>query len=156
MGRKNNYLDVRNKIKTGDVYFTSSSNFLSKVVQIFTRSKISHCGIFLWLGKRLFTIEANIGHEIKLRLASKHLGKKKFYLRRYKKKISNQNLITFCLEDLGKKYDLIGAILSPITKIKNDNYFCSEFVAEKLTINLSKLKRGILPIDLYNFGRQVK
>jgi hypothetical protein len=48
-----------NEINTGDVFVTSSSSFLSKKIQWFTKSKWSHTAIFWWCYGELFVIESD-------------------------------------------------------------------------------------------------
>ncbi len=151
-----NYKQLRSKIRTGDIYFTSSKRITSRIVQFFTRSKVSHCGVFVKIGKRLFVVDVDI--KIRMLLASEYFKNTNATIKRIhspRSKGAKELFITSCLKDLGMKYDVIGAIMAPFTKVENRKFFCSEFVAEKLHMKFKGLNRGILPIDLYNASKEI-
>ena len=59
-----NYLEIRDKIKSGDIIVTckgdmkSFNHFLSLAIRVLTASSYSHVGIAIRLGKRCFVVEA--------------------------------------------------------------------------------------------------
>lgn len=54
------YEEARKTIKTGDVFFTYERSFIPKVIRKLTQSKVSHVGLFIWIEKRLYTVEMTL------------------------------------------------------------------------------------------------
>jgi Permuted papain-like amidase enzyme, YaeF/YiiX, C92 family len=145
------YKDIRDTLKTGDVFFSSGSYLFSGFIQKLTKSTWSHVAVIYKdeeLG-RVLVLEAEPFYGIRLIPLSKYLtdykGKKKPYkgqiaLARLNldvpKKALNQG-ISFGLDELTRPYDnyeiirIMIRILFHITqRSKNRNYICSEFVRD--------------------------
>jgi len=54
------YDEVRSTIKTGDLFFTYENSLIPKAIRKMTQSKVSHVGLFIWIEKRLYTVEMNL------------------------------------------------------------------------------------------------
>jgi hypothetical protein len=139
------YTEIREKIRTWDVFFTASPALFSRLIRLFTRSKVSHCGVFLWLGNRLFIIEALDGKGVAMKLAS---DMSDFRLGNTGTRKCEEDIINTALMQLGTWYDLKWALLALFVDTKTSQKFCSEFVAEVLSLKFPHLKRGILPSDV--------
>lgn len=137
------YSEQRKKIKHGDTFATASPALFSRLIRTFTRSKLSHVGIFLIINGRIFTVEALEGRGVRFMLASNRFKNEKFVLLRGGK--LNEDL-TF--DTLGDVYDRRGAIFSIWFDTKSARVFCSEGVKNWLTLDFSHLKGGVLPRDI--------
>lgn len=67
------YESIRGQIKTGDVFFTKSPAFFSRMIRLFTQSKVSHVGLFVIIENRIFCIETMEGKGCVMTLASQRL-----------------------------------------------------------------------------------
>ena len=143
------YENVRDSLKTGDIFFSSGSYLFSGIIQRLTKSTWSHVAVIYKdeeLG-RVLVLEAEPFYGIRLIPLSKYLkdyqGKRKPYkgqivLSRLKIDLPKSNLnkgISFGLDALTRPYDnyeilrIMIRILFRITKReKNRSYICSEFV----------------------------
>ncbi len=143
------YDEVRDMLKTGDIFFTSGSYLFSGFIQRLTKSTWSHVAVIYKdeeLG-RVLVLEAEPFYGIRLIPLSKYLkdyqGKRKPYkgqivLSRLNVEVPKSNVnkgISFGLDALTRPYDnyeilrIMIRILFRITKReKNRNYICSEFV----------------------------
>lgn len=137
------YSVQREKIKHGDTFATASPALFSKLIRFFTRSKLSHVGIFLIIENRIFAVEALEGRGVRFMLASKRFKKEKFVLLRGGK--LNEKLV---FDTIGDEYDLIGALLAIFFDTKSAQIFCSEGNKNWLTLDFSHLKGGVLPRDI--------
>ena len=55
------YADIRSDIRSGDLLAWSGRSLGGWIVRHFTGARISHAGLALWVGPRLFCIEAQPG-----------------------------------------------------------------------------------------------
>lgn len=138
-----NYKDIRHLIQHGDTFATASPALFSRLIRLFTRSKVSHVGVFVGVGDRLYIVEAMEGSGVRMMLASERFKTEKLQLYRGGK-LDDDTMY----KDLGKKYDMRGALLAKLFDTKSDKKFCSEAVARWLQLDFSHLNRGILPSDI--------
>jgi len=148
MNRKE-YERLRPFINTGDIFGTAEDAFFSKAIRFFTRSEISHVGIFYWEGDHLYIAEAMEGVGVQILPASHQIQRFKFVGRIDTDRIPKE-IVDNIITDSGLKYDTLGALLAPFKNLKNKKVFCSEWVAKILGIEFKRMKRGILPIDIVN------
>lgn len=142
------YSKYRKRIETGDLFFTAETFFFSRLIRFFTRSHVSHVGVFLWLGQRLFIVEAVEGKGVVMNLASTRFQGKNIFLGKIFHSIDQEEIINRSLSGLGKKYDLWGAISSLFKQKKDDQYFCSEYIAEVFGLLFPARRRGTTPDDI--------
>ena len=139
------YKTQKPKIRHGDTFATASPALFSRLIRFFTRSKVSHVGVFLIICDRVFVVEALEGRGVRMMLASKRFKKEKFVLLR-----GGEVRTKFVLDCVGDKYDLFGALVAMFWDTKSAQRFCSE--AQKNFVNISErfshLKRGVLPSDI--------
>jgi len=141
------YQDIRNKIKTGDVFFTASPALFSHLIRFFTRSTVSHCGVFVKVGNRMFAVESLEGSGVIMSLASARFDKKQMVVARPNK--VPEHFVDKVLGDvLVTGYDLVGALISPFFDTRSARAFCSEWVARKLELNFSHFINGVTPKDV--------
>ena len=142
-GELKKYSEQRKKIKHGDTFATASPALFSRLIRFFTRSKLSHVGIFIIIKKRIFAVEALEGRGVRFMLASKRFKKEKFVLLRGGK--LNEKLV---FDTIGDEYDLAGALLAMFFDTKSAQNFCSEGNKNWTTLDFSHLNRGVLPSDI--------
>ena len=141
---------IRKSIVTGDLYFTKSTALISRVIRLFTRSKVSHVGMFIWIENRLFCIESTAVHGCRMLLASSRMTEK-FILEHTHIKVSD-SLLTRLLNDVGRvKYNYLGVVLALFIHTHYQSQFCSEWIANKLHLNFSTLSRGVEPQDILEY-----
>lgn len=144
----NCYVSTRHMIRTGDVFFTASNALFSKCIRTVRRTSISHCGIFVVLAGRVFTVECLEGSKCKMVPASTRFAKEKKYtiMRGYD---VNPEII---LKDVDViEYDLLGALISPFFRNSLRELYCAEGLAKWEKVILDHLKHGITPDDLYTY-----
>jgi len=139
----NKYKDIRHLIQHGDTFATASPALFSRLIRFFTRSKVSHVGVFVIWNKRVFAVEAIEGVGVRIMLASQRFTKEGLQLYRGGK-LSPKKLA----EDLGKDYDMSGALLAPFFDTQSAQRFCSRGTSRWLQLDFSHLNRGILPSDI--------
>jgi len=141
------YSDIRNKIQTGDVFFTASPALFSRLIRFFTRSTVSHCGVFIQVGSRMFVVESLEKHGVIMSLASTRFDTTKIIVARPNSvpTVFEENVLS-SVQATG--YDLVGALLSPFFDTKSKQKFCSEFVMFTLQKELTHFKSGVTPRDL--------
>lgn len=141
------YKDIRCVIQTGDIYFTGSNTIVSRIIKYFTKSDISHVGMFVVIGERIFVVELKGDDTCKMIPASTKFEKEKLiYCPTYK-----ELDIDTVIGDVGRiKYNLFGAIVSPFYRTNRARKNCAEWTALKLGLPFEHLKRGLYPIDLLN------
>jgi len=145
------YEDIRDKLRTGYLFFSSGSYLFSHVIQALTGSVWSHVAIIYKDEelKRVLVLEAEPYVGIRLAPLSKYLrdykGKKKPYKGQIvisklnfdlERELLNKG-ISFGLDELTRPYDNI-EIIRIMTRIlfrlgkptKNRNYICSELVRD--------------------------
>lgn len=141
------YKDIRNKIKTGDVFFTASPALFSRLIRWFTKSKVSHCGFFVAVGERMFVVESIEGSGVIMSLASSRFENVPIIVARPNKLPKGfEDSVLGAVQVTG--YDLFGAIVSPFFDTKSSRAFCSEFVAKNIKINTSHFTNGVTPKDV--------
>jgi Permuted papain-like amidase enzyme, YaeF/YiiX, C92 family len=145
------YKDIRNELKTGDIFFSSGSYLFSGIIQKLTKSTWSHVAVIYKdeeLG-RVLVLEAEPFYGIRLIPLSKYLtdykGKRKPYkgeiaLARLNVEVPRKKLnkgISFGLDELTRPYDnyeiiriMIRIFFRITQRSKNRNYICSEFVRD--------------------------
>lgn len=163
------------EVREGDVIFQTSQSEQSPLIQIGTRSKISHCGIIVMRGGKpyvLETLRTPVLTPLDKFIARGEEGK--YWIKRSKK----ENIKIRYSNYLGKRYDLA-------FKFDNGRYYCSELVYDiykkqlgielaeprqvkdyliLFTDRLPKIKRAmkrrgiskkqyaIAPVDIFNSG----
>jgi Permuted papain-like amidase enzyme, YaeF/YiiX, C92 family len=145
------YHDIRDKLKTGDIFFSSGSYLFSGIIQSLTRSTWSHVAVVYKdeaLG-RVLVMEAEPFIGIRLVPLSKYLKDYKDNDKPYKGQIALAKLnvdvtkenmnkgISFGLDELGRPYDnieiiriMVRILLRISQRSTNRNYICSEFVRD--------------------------
>ena len=106
------------EVKEGDVIFQTSQSQQSPLIQIATRSKISHCGIIVMKNGKpyvLETLKTLVVTPLDKFIARGEDGK--YWLKRSKK----ENIKIKYGNYLGKPYDLA-------FKFDNDKFYCSELI----------------------------
>jgi hypothetical protein len=106
------------EVREGDIIFQTSLSEQSPLIQIGTRSKISHCGIIVMRGGKPYVLEAL--RTLVLTPMNKFIARGedgKYWIKRSKK----ENIKIKYGKYLGKRYDLA-------FKFDNDRYYCSELV----------------------------
>jgi hypothetical protein len=146
---RQDYSLIRDSIRTGDLFFTASPALFSRLIRFFTRSKISHVGLFVWIGGRLFVAESMEGKGCRLILASVYYKDKRvIHLPTHRE--DTDRIFEAVLNDVGRlKYDLLGAICSLFVDTKSSQVFCSEWVMKVLQLDFDHLERGVIPADIY-------
>lgn len=142
------YKDFRDIIQTGDLYFVTTDGIVSGAIRLFTGSIISHVGMFVRLGSRVFTVECLFGSRCRMMYASERLkGQSAIFLGGFEKKLTSEQILDSVLPDISKLgYNIVGAVLGLFVKITpRGSRFCSEWVAEKLKISIPGLRAGITP-----------
>lgn len=163
------------EVREGDVIFQTSQSEQSPLIQIGTRSKISHCGIIVMRGGKPYVLETL--KTLVLTPLDKFIARGeegKYWIKRSKK----ENIKIRYSNYLGKRYDLA-------FKFDNGRYYCSELVYDiykkqlgielaeprqvkdyliLFTDRLPKIKRAmkrrgiskkqyaIAPVDIFNSG----
>lgn len=122
-------------VREGDVIFQTSPSKQSPLIQIATRSKISHCGIIVMKNEKpyvLETLETLVVTPLDKFIARGEDGK--YWLKRSKK----ENIKIKYKSYLGKPYDLA-------FKFDNGKFYCSELIYDiyknQLGIELCKPKK---------------
>jgi Permuted papain-like amidase enzyme, YaeF/YiiX, C92 family len=145
------YKDIRNELKTGDIFFSSGSYLFSGIIQRLTSSTWSHVAVIYKdeeLG-RVLVLEAEPFYGIRLIPLSKYLTDYKGKLKPYRGEIALARLnvdvpkkklnkgISFGLDELTRPYDnyeiiriMIRIFFRITQRTKNRNYICSEFVRD--------------------------
>lgn len=120
------------EVREGDVIFQTSQSEQSPLIQIGTRSKISHCGIIVMRGGKPYVLETL--RTLVLTPLDKFIARGeegKYWIKRSKK----ENIKIRYSNYLGKRYDLA-------FKFDNGRYYCSELVYDiykkQLGIELAK------------------
>lgn len=150
------YSEIRSDIKTGDVFFTAEKALFSRLIRFFTKSTVSHVGMFVILEERVFCVESMEGFGVRTIPASELLGKKKFIFGKIESKFSEKEIHERAfgnkkgLPKIGSKYDMIGALLSLFWDTKSNAVFCSEYVKKILDLDFPASINGILPKDILN------
>ena len=106
------------EVREGDIIFQTSLSEQSPLIQIGTRSKISHCGIIVMRGDKPYVLETL--KTLVLTPVDKFIARGedgKYWIKRSKK----ENIKIKYGKYLGKRYDLA-------FKFDNDRYYCSELV----------------------------
>ena len=128
-------------VREGDVIFHTSTSDQSSLIQIGTRSKISHCGIVVMKGDRPYVLEARktlVVTPLDEFIARGEEG------RYWHKRSRMENIKIIYSDYLGKPYDYA-------FRFDNDIYYCSELVYDiyknQLGIELSEPRK----VDDYLF-----
>ena len=143
------YAEVRAKLKSGDIFFTSGDYLISRAIQKVTGSPWSHVGIVLRLDSidRVLLLESVEDMGVRFAPLSKYLNnyedgkpyKGRAVLARCKDVTSKTivGLSTFGIDELTQPYDKdeIAKIMARITlgigkKERDREYICSELVYE--------------------------
>jgi hypothetical protein len=149
------YSVIRDEIQTGDLFFTAGNGIFSRAIRFFTRSKVSHTGIFVWLEKRLFVVESMESFGVRILPASDlflrggevffgHLPRRKSAAWIKSRIFGNSKN----LPKIGEKYDLLGALTAMVFDTKSARVFCSEYVGKILDLKFPASNSGITPDDI--------
>ena len=106
------------EVREGDVIFQTSKSQQSPLIQIGTRSKITHCGIIVMRGGKPYVLETL--KTLVLTPLDKFIARGedgKYWIKRSKK----ENIKIKYAKYLGKPYDLA-------FKLDNGRFYCSELV----------------------------
>lgn len=109
---------IREIVKEGDVIFQTTQSRQSPLIQLATRSKISHCGIVVMRNGKPYVLETL--NTLKLTPLNKFVARGKggrYWLKRSDK----ENIKIKYDHYLGKSYDVA-------FRLDNDIYYCSELV----------------------------
>lgn len=150
------YEHHRDDIKTGDVFFTVGNGFFSSIIQLFTGSYVSHTGLFIWIGKRLFIVESMEGTGVRILPASNYIKKLngEMWRGRLNHRFTEQEVLDRVFGDIqslpqiGEEYDMVGALLALFWDTKSQEVFCSEYVKKILDIKFPSMRVGITPRDI--------
>ena len=122
-------------VREGDVIFQTTQSKQSPLIQLATRSKISHCGIVVMKNGKPYVLETL--NTLKLTPLNKFVARSKggrYWLKRSDK----ENIKIKYDHYLGKSYDVA-------FRLDNDIYYCSELVYDiykkQLGIELCKPKK---------------
>lgn len=125
----------KSEVCEGDVIFQTSKSQQSPLIQIGTRSKITHCGIIVIRGGKPYVLETQ--KTLVLTPLNKFIARGedgKYWIKRSKKK----NIKIKYSKYLGKPYDLA-------FKFDNGRFYCSELVYDiykkQLGIELAEPKK---------------
>ena len=126
---------IKEIVKEGDVIFQTTQSRQSPLIQLATRSKISHCGIVVMKNGKPYVLETL--NTLKLTPLDKFVARSKGG--RYWLKRSNKENIKIKYDHyLGKPYDMA-------FRMDNNIYYCSELVYDiykkQLDIELCKPKK---------------
>lgn len=153
-----NYKDVRNLIKTGDIFSCSGTAMYSKLIKAWTHDEITHTGIAVWvrfpqdeIPDRLCILQAHIFKGVQLGLLSNVLTNDywKYNGKVYWQKLNNingDNVASFALANWSKAYPslyqfviagskLVQAIRTATGRSLNINpekFHCSELATRAL------------------------
>lgn len=145
--QRKSYLQIRDQIQTGDIFFASGNYAFSKMIQHFSDSKFSHVGfVFTW-NTRVLLLESVEDDGVRLVPLSQYLSNYEnsgqpyngqLFLGRYNAPLDTSKvnlMLGKAADSLHKKYDQdeIINILARVTiglgkHGDNDAYICSEFV----------------------------
>ncbi|MGZ0019107.1 YiiX/YebB-like N1pC/P60 family cysteine hydrolase [Nitrosomonas sp. wSCUT-2] len=141
------YLQIRNSIQTGDIFFASGNYPVSRIIEHFSDSMFSHVGfVFTW-NERVLLLESVEDDGVRMVPLSHYLSdyensgepyNGRLFLGRYNAAFDAANInrmLGKAADTLNKKYDKdeISKIIARITiglgkHGDNDAYICSEFV----------------------------
>ncbi len=126
------YADTRQKIRSGDLLAWSGRSWGGRIVRHWTGERISHVGMALWVGPRLFAIEARPGIGVTMRLLSTALPLEWSPLELPDQQWRQAE--DHALQALGRGYSWLDAILAGLGLPPRqwDKYQCAELVAELL------------------------
>lgn len=130
------YSEIRGQLSTGDVVLFHRQEglrgWLGWVISKVTGSPFTHCGIALWLWGRVMLVEAREGIGVTMRPLSDVQQDFKVFQTSIRVK-DEDGIVELVSAAMGKKYDWLGALLSPFKiLLKNERYFCSQFVGDVL------------------------
>lgn len=156
--KSKNYADFRSEIRTGDLIFTASDSIFSRIIRFFTRSAVSHVGVFFWDDDRLFVAESVEGAGVRIIHASLLFreGTRVFWGRPRKERYTHEEYMRIhsrigsphSYYPLGTDYDMRGALGFLWSKGKNALPYCAEYAEYVLGIFSPARKRNSTPDDL--------
>jgi len=126
------YADIREHIRSGDLLAWSGRSIGARIIRHWTGSRISHVGLAMWVGPRLFSVEALPGIGVTMRLLSTALPLQWSPLELSPERW--QSAEEFALRTLGRGYSWLDAILAGLGLPPRqwDKYQCAEFVLDVL------------------------
>lgn len=150
------YESERYKIKTWDVFFTKSKSIYWKLIRFFTKSKINHVWLFVWLEDRLFIVESSSRWiEAPIPFSLYFEKNKNIYYWKIKHELPEEEIKRRIfskwhekIPEIWTKYDWIWALLSIFYDTWSRNSFCSEYVAKILWIVFYSIRWWITPEDI--------
>lgn len=146
------YAEIRASINTGDLFFTYENSFIPKIIRKITQSKVSHVGIFVWIDKRLYTVEMTLREGCVMRPASTRLKGQYFEVGKIYTHLKPAEIKQRIYDTVGRlRYDVRSLVRAPWF-FRHDAHkaFCSKYVSDILDITFPMLQRGIYPLDVAN------
>ena len=148
---------ARGRIKTGDFYFSSSRSLVSRTISFFTRSKISHVGVFFWEGGRLMVAESIMGKGVRdIPFTNlKQVGVKRYW-GRHDSFFTSEEIVkrifskSSNIPEIGSQYDLTGCLFAIFRTSRSKEAYCAEYAQKLLNLSFPAKTNGILPSDLAN------
>ena len=145
------------RIKTGDFYFSSGRSFVSRVISFFTRSKISHVGVFFWIGNRLMVAESTMGSGVRIIPFTnlKQIGVKRYW-GKHDQFLTGEEIIQRIfskgsnIPEIGSRYDRLGCLFAIFRTSRSKEAYCAEYAQKLLDLSFPVKTSGILPSDLAN------
>ena len=156
MHNPHSYNEYKLTIETGDIFCTMSPAPFSRIIRWWTGSTISHCGVFLWIGSRLFIVEMLEWKDCRMMPASQRFAKEAFYHWQLAEHCTTlEHFTEDVLQDVWTvKYSVWLAVKSFFVVSKSSQSFCSASVAKWLKMKFSLQTRGIMPNDIANRCKQ--
>ena len=138
------YQHYRPLLKDGDVLEWGSDGPIGKIIQIRTKSDVSHTSAVIWLRGRVFTIEA-AGKDVHLTYLSRYMQKcrKRLYWLPLKSEHDDKRdaIVDALMDMIGIPYDYPSLFASVVCRVSSDakRLFCSELVDRALQ------QAGVIP-----------
>ncbi len=140
------YDDVRNQIRNGDVLMYRGRSFVSRLIRCFTKSRYSHAGLAVWWNDRLMVMEAVrkgvIVNPLSVNVA-RYDGRVEWFASVNEIPENERiELVRFAQQELGKEYAtwkiiaiglaiLFGKSIETKDKLRRERrLFCSYYVAQ--------------------------
>jgi hypothetical protein len=122
------YAEIRGRIRSGDLLAWEGRSIGARLVRWWTGARISHTGVALWIGPRLFSVEARPGLGVTMRLLSSALPVEWSALEIERERWSQAE--DYALRQLGRNYSWLDALRAGLglPPKRWNGYQCAEFV----------------------------